>query len=67
VKTALLCLLLTGCASGVQMTDEEAKACRDSSCSAWTLQELEALVNKVGQAAYRKEWSDAVRQGGHEL
>jgi hypothetical protein len=67
MKAMLICLLLAGCASGVHMTDEESKACRDHGCSVWTDAELMQLANKVGSAAYRKGWTDATRQSGKEL
>jgi hypothetical protein len=67
MKSILICLLLAGCASGVHMTDEEAKACRDQGCSVWTDADLMQLANKVGSAAYRKGWSDATQQHGKDL
>jgi hypothetical protein len=60
-------LLLTGCASGVRMTDEEAIACRDLGCTAWTDAELLQLVNKAGSVGYRKGWEDAHRQAGRDM
>ena len=60
-------MLLFGCASGVRMTDEEAVACRDAGCTAWTDAELLQLVNKAGAAGYRKGWTDATVQGGRDL
>lgn len=67
----LLCIpafvLLSGCANGVSMTDEERIACRDAGCSVWTEGELRGLVNRAQNGAYRKGWTDAHKQGGREL
>lgn len=67
VWALLSLLLIAGCANGVQMTEEEVKACRDSGCSAWTEAELEGLVKRAIAAGYRKGWTDATKQGGHDL
>lgn len=67
MRIAILCLLLAGCASGIRMTDEEAKACRDQGCSVWTDAELQELAIRIGSQAYRKGWTDAVKQKARDL
>ena len=49
-KLILICVLLSGCASlpaGVQMSDDERKACEAETCSVWTVQELRKLLTKA--------------------
>lgn len=53
-------VLLLGCASGVRMTDEEAIACRDAGCTAWT----DAELLRLATAGYRKVWTDANHKRG---
>lgn len=67
VFAALALLHLSGCATGVQMTDEEAAACKAEGCAAFTEQELRDLVNRALVAGYRRGWHDATRQSGHDL
>jgi hypothetical protein len=69
VFCALALLSISGCANGVQMTDEERKACRDAEtgCAVFTEQELDTLVKRAIAAGYRKGWTDAHKQGGHDL
>jgi hypothetical protein len=69
VSMALVLLHLAGCANGVQMTDEERKACRDAEtgCAVFTEQELDTLVKRAIAAGYRKGWTDAHKQAGHDL
>ena len=56
MKAALLCLLLlTGCASipaGVQIDDDEAKACEQAGCRVWTEAEFRELMNRVWKIGY---------------
>jgi hypothetical protein len=60
MKTALIALLLTGCASlpeGVVMSEDERKACAESGCSVWTMAEIQRLIGialKRGFDAGRK-------------
>lgn len=67
MRIAILCLLLAGCASGVHMTQEEAKNCRDEGCSVWTDAELQQLAIRIGHQAYQKGWTDATRQRDKDL
>ena len=48
MKTMLIVLLLSGCASmpGVVASDDERAACAKSSCTVWTIQELTSLGRK---------------------
>lgn len=57
-------LVVTGCASGVVMTDEEQVACRTQGCSAFTSNEIRALIGKVFNDAFRLGWIDATKQRG---
>jgi uncharacterized protein YcfL len=54
MKTALIALLLTGCASipGVQLTDAERVACEAHGCTVWTRAELEQLIRAAIQRGY---------------
>lgn len=56
MKTALLAMaLLTGCASlpqGLEMTEEDRASCAAQGCTAWTLEELQRLVNMALQKGY---------------
>lgn len=47
MRLALLALLLTGCASGIKVTPDEAVACRKEGCSVWTDGELADLVKRA--------------------
>ncbi len=55
MKTALIALLLTGCASfeGVTMTEAEAKACKEQGCTVWTVQELTGMARRFFQEGYK--------------
>lgn len=64
MRAALIALLLAGCANGVQMTDEETRACRDEGCAAFTERELRALIHKALTEGYRRGWTDAHQQAG---
>lgn len=67
MKSALIALLLTGCANGVVMTDEEVLACRNEGCAAFTENEIRALVGKVYKDGYLSGWGDANKQAGRNL
>lgn len=60
-------VLLSGCASGIEMSDEERIACRNEGCSAWTQGELRGLVNRAASEGYRLGWRDANKQAGRGL
>ncbi|MES2942930.1 MAG: hypothetical protein V4772_08680 [Pseudomonadota bacterium] len=55
MKYLFLALLLTGCANikGVEITDDERKACGKVSCSVWTETELSRLARKFFQDGYK--------------
>jgi hypothetical protein len=55
-------VLLLGCASGVQMDEAEAIACRNEGCAVFTEAELRALASRAAALGYRKGWTDALRQ-----
>lgn len=59
--------LFAGCASGVQMDDDEAKACRTSGCSVWTEAELRTLMQKWFKAGYMHGWKHANEEAGRDL
>lgn len=63
---AALFLCLAGCASDVDMTDEERAVCRDQGCTAWTAQDLLDLARGAAAEGYRRGWRDAVRQAGRD-
>jgi len=46
-------MLLAGCATGVEMTKEEAAACKAEGCSVWTARELTMLARKFYSDGYR--------------
>lgn len=51
----ILCLLLAGCVqvpAGVQMDEDEAKACEQSGCRVWTDDELRELMKRVWLIGY---------------
>lgn len=56
MKAAIFCaLLLAGCATvppGVTMSDDEAKACKEQSCTVWTMEELRALAQAIFRKGY---------------
>lgn len=55
MKYVLIALLLTGCASmpqGLEMTEEDRASCASKGCTAWTLEELQRLVNMALQKGY---------------
>lgn len=65
---AFLALLhLAGCASGVQMDDDEAKACRTSGCTVWTEAELRNLAQTWFKQGYRHGWKHANEEAGRGL
>lgn len=50
ISAALAALLLAGCATtrdGVQMSPEEAVACKEQGCSVWTQDELMNLAREI--------------------
>jgi hypothetical protein len=59
--------LISGCANGVLMTDEEKVACRDSGCAAFTLAELRVLIGKSFKQGYLRGWAESNKQGGRAL
>lgn len=66
-STAILTVaLLSGCATGVTMTDEEAVVCKAQGCSVWTENELRALVYQSMVEGYQQGVRDA-RRGGKQL
>lgn len=59
MKTIIIALLLSGCATlpGVEITDDERKACEALGCTVWTVPELQRLGRKFwgeGYAAGKK-------------
>jgi len=56
MKAAIFCaLLLTGCASmpaGVEMSEEEAAACKAQGCTVWTPLELENVAREFFKRGY---------------
>ena len=61
-------VLLYGCASGVHMTDEDVRSCRDSGdCTVWTQAEIRALIRKAMAEGYGIGWRDANKQSGRGL
>ena len=50
-----LALLLTACAAinGVEITDDERKACEAETCTVWTIRELGVLTRKFWDQGYR--------------
>jgi hypothetical protein len=57
---ALMFIALTGCATGVQMTDAELRACRDKSCAAFTMDEIKAMRSRFFDQGYNKGWNDSL-------
>lgn len=52
----LAALVLAGCASlpaGVDMSEAEAKACKEQGCTVWTMQELHGLVRRIFGEGYK--------------
>lgn len=52
----LFVLALAGCASlpaGIEMSEAEAKACKEQGCSVWTMQELQGLARKFFGEGYQ--------------
>jgi uncharacterized protein YceK len=52
LSAILIALTLSGCATGVKMSDAEAEACRAQGCTAWTDAELEQLASKFFREGY---------------
>lgn len=56
MKTALLCILLTGCAAlpGVEISEDERKACAaQQNCSVWNHQDLQSLIRHFFGQGYQ--------------
>lgn len=52
----LFALVLAGCASlpaGIEMSEAEAKACKEQGCTVWTTQELTGLACKFFGEGYK--------------
>lgn len=47
MRLALIALLLTGCASGIKVSPDEAATCRKEGCSVWTDAELSELIKRA--------------------
>jgi len=67
VFIALALLHLAGCATGVQMDDDETKACRTSGCTVWTEAELRSLAQRWFKEGYRFGWKHANEEAGRDL
>ena len=67
MRYLLVCLALSGCASGVSMNDDERIACRTFGCVVMTEAEMIEFAGKVDLEAYKRGWSDAMKQRGREL
>jgi hypothetical protein len=52
ISFLLALALLSGCATGVQMTAEEAAACKAEGCSVWTERELRGLIGEAFKQGY---------------
>lgn len=53
ISILFACVLLTACATGVTMTDEDAAACRAEGCTVWTERELTDLLQRAFGAGFR--------------
>ncbi len=55
MKSLILCLALSGCATipGVAITEDERKACEVQTCTVWTIDELTGLARKFFREGYR--------------
>lgn len=61
MKTSILtpplaALVLAGCASfpaGLEMSEDEAKACKEQGCTVWTMQELQGLARRFFGEGYK--------------
>ena len=52
--TLIAVLLLAGCATtGIEMTEDEAAACKVEGCSVWTVRELEGFARRFWGEGYR--------------
>jgi hypothetical protein len=60
-------VLCSGCANGVQMSDEETIACRNEGCVVYTEREQRTLVDRVLREGYRRGWRDATVQSGRGI
>ncbi len=56
ITPPLVALLLSGCASmpaGIEISEDEAKACKEQSCSVWTMEELTGLARRFFGEGYK--------------
>lgn len=64
MKTALfICLLLAGCTQnipGVEITEEERKACAVQGCTVWTEQQLENVARHFYQKGKRSDGGKSI-------
>ena len=67
MRYLLVCLVLSGCANGVAMNDDERIACRNYGCVVMTEDELVEFGAKVDLEAYKRGLSDAVKQGARGI
>ena len=60
-----LVVLLSGCATGIVMTDEEAATCKTDGCTVWTDKGLDGLAKKFwidgAQKGYEKGYVDGYK------
>ena len=65
MKVIFIALLLTGCASikGLEITDDERKACAVQSCTAWTEEQLA----RVARHFYLDGYKTAQQSGAKSL
>lgn len=67
IAAAIAILSLAGCANGVTLTDEEAVACRNDGCAAFTEREFLQFMGGAFKDGYLKGWTDSNWQGGRSL
>ena len=55
MRIVFLALFLSGCASmpGVTITEEERKACEVQTCTVWTQQDLQGLIQYIFRQGYQ--------------
>lgn len=53
VLSLFVALLFAGCATGIEMTDDEARMCKASGCTVWTETELLRLGRKFYNEGYK--------------
>ena len=68
---AYLCVaasLCASCATGIApLSDEEAIACRNEGCAAFTEAEILGILGRAYKDGYIKGWTDFGRQSGRAL